>query len=366
MISVGETLRRERIRRNLDLDQISQELKISARFLDAIEKEQFERLPARIFAKNFVRQYAHLLELDEEELADEVQRQLQPPAAGPQTAEHSAAPPSEIPLPRVDRWEGGVATNAAQSFSWSSSLPSLALFVVILLVCSGIYSLWQRSRHTVTAQNSQTAPSEEVTTAPPVTPAAPPAAPAGSTAVPEQSPASSVPPAAPAPLPSSVGADRVSTERAPGLMSRAPEPANRETAASKPAAVSGTSAATSATEPGAAPAGGSQPAIVRATTSPNPSVRVEVTATEAVWVLAQNNGKYLFSGTLEPNQTKTIEADGAVTLRLGNAGGVNILLNGKPIGAVGPRGQVRTVQFTSGGFHMVPAPKPSVPLDDIP
>jgi hypothetical protein len=35
---------------------------------------------------------------------------------------------------------------------------------------------------------------------------------------------------------------------------------------------------------------------------------------------------------------------------------VRILLNGKSIGEVGPHGQVRTVQFTSGGFHIVVAP----------
>jgi len=47
-----------------------------------------------------------------------------------------------------------------------------------------------------------------------------------------------------------------------------------------------------------------------------------------------------------------------VMLRLGNAGAVTITLNGKPIGEIGPKGQVRTVQLTSGGFQIV-APKPS-------
>jgi len=55
MMSVGDTLRRERIRRNLQLDQISHELKISPRFLEAIEDEQFEKLPGGVFAKAFVR-----------------------------------------------------------------------------------------------------------------------------------------------------------------------------------------------------------------------------------------------------------------------------------------------------------------------
>jgi cytoskeletal protein RodZ len=37
MSSVGETLRRERLRKGLSLEQISRETKISARLLDAIE-----------------------------------------------------------------------------------------------------------------------------------------------------------------------------------------------------------------------------------------------------------------------------------------------------------------------------------------
>ena len=64
---------------------------------------------------------------------------------------------------------------------------------------------------------------------------------------------------------------------------------------------------------------------------------------------------------MDPNTTRTVEADREIMLRLGNAGGVSISLNGKPIGPAGPKGQVRTLQFTSGGFQIVPA-KPSAPV----
>jgi len=66
MTSVGDTLRRERLQRKLDLDQISRELKISRRLLDAIETDQYDLLPGSMFAKAFVRQYAGLLGLDGE------------------------------------------------------------------------------------------------------------------------------------------------------------------------------------------------------------------------------------------------------------------------------------------------------------
>src|SRR5438067_6884087 len=105
MTVIGETLRRERLRRNLELDAISRELKISLKFLEDIEDERFDELPRGVFAKSFVRQYARLLELDEEELAGEMQRAVETPA-GPQFAEQAPQPaPSDIRVPRVEAWE---------------------------------------------------------------------------------------------------------------------------------------------------------------------------------------------------------------------------------------------------------------------
>src|SRR3954467_13081163 len=120
MSSIGETLRRERIRRNLDLDHISRELKISSRFLEAIEEERFDRLPAGVFAKSFVRQYAALLDLDGEELAAEVKQRLDPePFAAPDAP--NVHPMTEIHVPRVESWE---AVSDRRSLAGASWLPA--------------------------------------------------------------------------------------------------------------------------------------------------------------------------------------------------------------------------------------------------
>jgi cytoskeleton protein RodZ len=317
MASIGETLRRERQRRNMNLEQVSRELKISSRFLQAIEEENFEVLPAGVFAKSFVRQYARMLGLDEDEAANEVQRALTPPAAVvPAFAATAAAKKTpalpEYYVPKVEAWQH---VSDGRS-SWSSPLAALALVVVAMLGCSLIYGWWQRQRH-------------------PATLAAAPAAYRQQPAAPARNAEPDPQPAAPAPAPRE-GSTPVDPS-APGSAT-VPAPA---TAAAATSTAAETSAASG--QPGA--------------------VKVEVTAAEDVWVMARSDGKYLFSGTLKANETRTVEAANTVLLRVGNAGGVTITLNGKPIGEVGPRGQVRIVQLTSGGFQIV-APKPSAPAAD--
>lgn len=63
----GENLRKQRELRGLSLDAISTITKISPRMLRAIEEEHFEQLPGGVFNKGFVRAYARLVGLDEDE-----------------------------------------------------------------------------------------------------------------------------------------------------------------------------------------------------------------------------------------------------------------------------------------------------------
>src|SRR5690242_13802016 len=102
MSSVGEILRRERLRTGLDLEKISQDTKISMRTLELIEADQFEKLPGGVFARSFVRQYARAVGLDPEELVSELEKRMAPPA----DPIPEAVRQPEIRLPRVTRWSG--------------------------------------------------------------------------------------------------------------------------------------------------------------------------------------------------------------------------------------------------------------------
>ena len=89
-------------------------------------------------------------------------------------------------------------------------------------------------------------------------------------------------------------------------------------------------------------------------------VRVGLSADEKTWVSISSDGKNVFANSLEAHQTKTIEAASKVRLLVGNAGGVEISLYGKPIGPIGPRGQIRIVELTPAGFQIVPRKSPTL------
>jgi cytoskeleton protein RodZ len=316
MTSIGETLRRERLKRRLDLDGVSRELKIPPRLLEAIEDERFDRLPGGVFAKSFVRQYARMLGLDEDELTAELQRILEPPL-DPEPAPEPLKS-TDAPLPRVEALETMRDTRAGGA----SPLRSLVMVIIVMLVCSGVYAWWQRGGHfpwrLVVAREDAPAPVETVRV---------PVAPVAETA-----------PQTPPP-----------TETAPE--------APKEDAAAEDVAATDAGKET----PQAPPS--SPPPVSPAADTP---VRVEITAQEQqqVWISARSDGKFLFAVTLQPNESRTVEAGKTVLLKLGNAGGANFSLNGKQVGPVGPKGQIRSVQFTSGGFQIVvPEANPPLPKD---
>jgi cytoskeletal protein RodZ len=67
----GERLKRERELREVTLEEITAHTRIGPRFLEALENEQWEKLPGGVFNRGFVRSVARYLGLDEESLLGE-------------------------------------------------------------------------------------------------------------------------------------------------------------------------------------------------------------------------------------------------------------------------------------------------------
>ena len=94
-------------------------------------------------------------------------------------------------------------------------------------------------------------------------------------------------------------------------------------------------------------------------------VVLNLAATEKTWLSITSEGKHLFSGFLEPSQTKTLTGVEAARMTVGNAGGIEVRLNGKPIGPIGKSGQVRVVVFTRDNFEVLPLDPPATPTETL-
>lgn len=68
--SFGNWLRRQRELREITLREIADSSKISLRYLEALEEERFDVLPAPVFAKGFLRQYAKYVGLNPDEVVN--------------------------------------------------------------------------------------------------------------------------------------------------------------------------------------------------------------------------------------------------------------------------------------------------------
>ncbi|HVM68566.1 MAG TPA: helix-turn-helix domain-containing protein, partial [Gaiellaceae bacterium] len=71
MPEIGSTLREARMRQRLDITEIESATKIRAKYLRALENEEWELLPGPTFVKTFLRTYAEALGLDARLIVEE-------------------------------------------------------------------------------------------------------------------------------------------------------------------------------------------------------------------------------------------------------------------------------------------------------
>lgn len=119
----GERLKRERELREVSLKEVTVATRIGSRFVEALENEEWSKLPGGVFNRGFVRAIARYLGLDEEDLLAEYDL-----ARGEQTAE--AAPAAEDRIPPPSKWLA-VGTVVA------------IILVIVGLVAAGVWG-WRR------------------------------------------------------------------------------------------------------------------------------------------------------------------------------------------------------------------------------
>ena len=71
----------------------------------------------------------------------------------------------------------------------------------------------------------------------------------------------------------------------------------------------------------------------------------------------RNGETTLFSGILQPGDSRRFEGLEQASLRVGNAGGLELAVNGEPGRMVGPRGQIRIVTLTPDAVNIAAPPR---------
>ena len=124
MPEIGETLREARMRARIDVSEIEAQTKIRAKYLRALENEEWSLLPGPTFVKSFLRTYAQALGLDAKALVDEYRESYEDP---------SDAPPEAI-VSSPQRSPTGVRPPIGPSRVYVIGVAVVSLVIVLLIV----------------------------------------------------------------------------------------------------------------------------------------------------------------------------------------------------------------------------------------
>lgn len=289
MGTFGDRLRREREMRGITLDEITESTKISRRHLEALEGEHFDQLPGGVFNKGFVRAYARFLGIDEDR------------AVADYSAASNEQPEPENKFPLEIHEQPNRALNPRRS-----NLPLIFAIAALVGVLVG-YGFYVKYK----VHNSM--PVESVRQPGPASVASEPQSSATTTPQPVASPAQESKDEAPA-----------ATKPAPAEAASAQRPAEPKRQAS-PA------------ESADAPASGK-------------AFSVQIVAKEDSWISIVADGKSVMERVLTADKRKNVKAGKTLVLRTGNAGGIEVSFNGRPLGALGNENEPRTLTFNASGL----------------
>src|SRR5213082_2238957 len=80
MADIGSTLRETRMRERIDITTVESATKIRAKYLRALENEEWDLLPGPSFVRTFLRSYADYLGLDSRALVEEYKQRFERPS----------------------------------------------------------------------------------------------------------------------------------------------------------------------------------------------------------------------------------------------------------------------------------------------
>ena len=300
MESLGNELKAERNKRNIPLEKIADETRISGRYLQLLEEGRYGELPGGMYNRAFLRSYCEYLGLDAVSFLQRYDAETA--SAGDKTLKSRS--------------------NVFQPMSFPQPHPFVIWTLLLCLTIAGMY-LSRKWISSVFSPYFSHPPAANIETTNEPTPVPAPVSPAAQTAAPS--------PAAPG------GAQQAGTPGTPqttGAVTEptAAQPTNFEPGPPLPFTVSALTPPVSPTLP---PSGDSaaQPVLTKA-------IQIQMHAVDQCWVSVTSDGKRVFANTLLPGDNQSFDAAERFFIVLGNAGAVQMTINGRPARPLGKIGEV--------------------------
>jgi cytoskeletal protein RodZ len=327
MQSVGTRLREARIKKGYTLDDINARTRISLKNLNAIESDDLSKISSPFTYRSFVKQVCDLVGLDHATVAAD-----------------AVTASSTMPEPLVPGQEEEVYVRPQQyqvvkpkaNLNW---LRMVSIAGAVGLVF--IYLIWRNGGIEAAKLPATALPaSSRAVTAPDS---------ASSSSQPlqqQQMPASAGPGAQLVAVSTRVEQPPVQPEAQPPVVAPNVPPGTEQLLPPPTHAEARAPAKQTAPLMSAVP----KPAPQDSTVS---NIHIELSAIQSTWLSISADGKTTYSGTLGAMKTMSFDGKETAQIRTANAGGVNIIFNGRALGPLGRRGQSRTFVFTKDGYEVV-------------
>jgi cytoskeleton protein RodZ len=310
MAGLGAYLSHLREEHGPSIEELARATRVAPRFIEALEREDFEVLPAPVFTKGYIRAYCQALGVP----ADEALARYRDSA-------HIPVPVTPVPVSAARSSDDGRRTRGTLLLSFALLVGfGVALFAVTLFLQAGRPEIGARPAAPPAPKNS------EIKTAATPPSAEPPAKPPEPPAAPEVPAATATPPAAPvAATPSPVAAP----------VPPAPTPAAPAPTAQKPAPT-----------PAASPTADAAHTVVVADPPPlklggvvSP-YRLVARTLESTWLRVRTDDGRATEETIPAGEVREWISNRPFIVTVGNAAGVTLELNGQKLPPLGARGAV--------------------------
>lgn len=286
---VGEIIRREREKKGISVEQLSEMTKISKEFIKAIEEENFDVLPGDVYTGGFIRNISMTLGLDPEEMRRLYKSQRR------REYEEEVMKEAVETLPHYD---------ADVDKGIKPKKPWLLVLLLLLLVAGGAFYLYTSRTGNLTFLTKSFVKGELGT---------------------------------PATSSASVVSSEVKEKMVPEKLATA------ETSALS--LVSSETEASSLEEKGLATSPVALSTKPVLTSPEREELSLRVVAVGRCWIRVIADGKKVYEGTLVKGDEKSWKARNSIKVRFGNIAGVKIYFNGKEITPSSGRGGVVDMTF---------------------